>query len=144
MNGSRHEATPPRGAVTVSLKDLESGVNLRGLPCISLMRIISSRVLGSVNFETLEEAFGPTSLGIIVVKDVPARFSTLRQKLLSYASFLANLPSDELGSAYSLHAATLEKQILMRSQNISPPHKPSISLAGPMVKNLSVKGSRTL
>ena len=28
MNGSTHEVTPPRGAVTVSLKDLESGVNI--------------------------------------------------------------------------------------------------------------------
>ena len=45
----------------------------------------------------LEDAFGPSSLGIIIVKALPARFHELRAKLLSYASFLANLPEVELG-----------------------------------------------
>ena len=51
----------------------------------------------SVPFGTLEEAFGPSSLGIMIVKDLPSRFVELRHKLLSYASYLANLPSEELG-----------------------------------------------
>ncbi|KAL3423516.1 hypothetical protein PVAG01_05263 [Phlyctema vagabunda] len=58
-------------AVTVSLADLESG---------------------DVSFSTLEQAFGPESLGIIIVKDVPAKFIELRHRLLSYSSYLGNLP----------------------------------------------------
>ncbi|KAF2401810.1 Clavaminate synthase-like protein [Trichodelitschia bisporula] len=53
-------------------------------------------VPGSVPFETLEEAFGSSSLGIIVVKDLSPQFVDLRRSLLSYASYLANLPQDEL------------------------------------------------
>ncbi|KZZ90165.1 hypothetical protein AAL_07266 [Moelleriella libera RCEF 2490] len=62
-------------AVTVSLADLKSG---------------------SVSLETLQAAFGPDSLGILVVKDVPPEFAHLRRLALSYASYLANLPADEL------------------------------------------------
>lgn len=51
----------------------------------------------SVPFGSLEEAFGASSLGIMIVKDLPSRFVELRHKLLSYASYLANLPSEELG-----------------------------------------------
>ena len=51
----------------------------------------------SVSFETLEEAFGPSSLGILIVNGLPSKYLGLRQKLLSYASYLANLPTDELG-----------------------------------------------
>jgi len=50
-----------------------------------------------VPFEILEEAFGPSSLGILIVRDLPARFAEIRHRLLSYASYLANLPSKELG-----------------------------------------------
>ena len=50
----------------------------------------------SVPFESLQEAFGPSSLGILIVKDLPARFLELRHKLLSYASYLANLSPKEL------------------------------------------------
>ncbi|CAJ2500210.1 Uu.00g030630.m01.CDS01 [Anthostomella pinea] len=46
---------------------------------------------GNVSFEQLQEAFGPESLGILVVKDVPAEFPDLRSKLLSYASYMGNL-----------------------------------------------------
>ena len=49
-------------------------------------------------FQTLEEAFGPSSLGILIVKDLPLRFSQLRHEVLSYASYLANLPAGELGT----------------------------------------------
>jgi hypothetical protein len=52
---------------------------------------------GSVPFELLEAAFGPDSLGILVVKDLPENFAQLRQTLLSYSSYLANLPKDQLG-----------------------------------------------
>ncbi|KAL3958401.1 hypothetical protein ACCO45_006563 [Purpureocillium lilacinum] len=62
-------------AVTVSLKDLTDG---------------------TVSFETLQAAFGPDSLGILVVKDVPQDFAQLRHMALSYASYLGNLPAAEL------------------------------------------------
>ncbi|OLN87818.1 hypothetical protein CCHL11_00144 [Colletotrichum chlorophyti] len=51
---------------------------------------------GSVPFERLVEAFGPDSLGILVVKDVPPEFPQLRRQALSYASYLGNLPQEEL------------------------------------------------
>jgi isopenicillin N synthase-like dioxygenase len=62
-------------AVTVSLNDLESG---------------------NVSFETLQKAFGPDSLGILVVKDVPEQFAKMRHLGLSYSSYLGNLPKEEL------------------------------------------------
>ncbi|KAI9816974.1 MAG: hypothetical protein M1832_004958 [Thelocarpon impressellum] len=62
-------------AVTVSLHELEAG---------------------TVPFGALEEAFGPASLGIILVRDLPERFAGLRHRLLSYASYLAALPEAEL------------------------------------------------
>jgi hypothetical protein len=52
---------------------------------------------GNVSFSTLEEAFGPESLGIIIVKDVPSEFIQLRHRLLSYSSYLGNLPDWKLG-----------------------------------------------
>ncbi|KAG8411521.1 hypothetical protein J3458_015577 [Metarhizium acridum] len=61
--------------VTVSLRDLTDG---------------------NVSFETLQHAFGPDSLGILVVKDVPQEFPQLRRLALSYASYLGNLPAEEL------------------------------------------------
>ncbi|KAL2211208.1 Clavaminate synthase-like protein [Sarocladium strictum] len=54
-------------AVTVSLNDLKDG---------------------NIAFETLQEAFGPDSLGILVVKDVPEEFPQLRHLALSYSSYL--------------------------------------------------------
>ncbi|KAF2182508.1 Clavaminate synthase-like protein [Zopfia rhizophila CBS 207.26] len=50
----------------------------------------------NISFSTLEEAFGPSSLGIIVVKNLPPKFHELRHKLLSYSSALASLPQEEL------------------------------------------------
>ena len=50
-----------------------------------------------MSFEVLEEAFGHSSLGILIVKNLPSQFSHLRHVLLSYASYLANLPTEELG-----------------------------------------------
>lgn len=66
---------PLAQAVTVSLNDLKNG---------------------TVSFEALHEAFGPDSLGILVVKDVPAEFAELRLRLLSYSSYLGNLPKETL------------------------------------------------
>lgn len=56
-----------------------------------------SRHLGSVPFDTLQKAFGPESLGILLVKDVPPEFVDLRRRALSYSSYLGNLPKSELG-----------------------------------------------
>ena len=50
-----------------------------------------------VDFGLLEQAFGPESLGIIVVKDLPEKFHGLRSKLLSYSSALASLSPEQLG-----------------------------------------------
>ncbi|KIW87316.1 uncharacterized protein Z519_11952 [Cladophialophora bantiana CBS 173.52] len=61
--------------VTVSLRDLQSN---------------------SVPFSTLLDAFGPDSLGILVVTDLPSTFPSLRQKVLSNASRLAHLPPQKL------------------------------------------------
>ena len=52
---------------------------------------------GSVSLEILEQAFGPESLGIILVRDLPAAFAEMRVRLLSLSSSLANLPATELG-----------------------------------------------
>lgn len=70
------EQLPPK-AVEVSLNDLKNG---------------------GVSLETLEEAFGPDSLGIILVRDLPTDFVSLRRRLLSLSSYLANLPESELGT----------------------------------------------
>lgn len=56
---------------------------------------------GNVPFETLVNAFGPNSLGIIIVKDVPSEFVDLRLQLLSYSSYLGNLPQFKLGNIMS-------------------------------------------
>ncbi|KIY02845.1 uncharacterized protein Z520_01310 [Fonsecaea multimorphosa CBS 102226] len=61
--------------VTVSLRDLESN---------------------AVPFNTLLNAFGPDSLGILVVTDLPSTFAPLRQKVLSNSSRLAHLPPAHL------------------------------------------------
>ncbi|CRG90340.1 hypothetical protein PISL3812_07383 [Talaromyces islandicus] len=53
-------------------------------------------ITGAVSFETLTEAFGPSSLGIIVVKDLPAKFKDLRARVLSNSSHLAALSEHEL------------------------------------------------
>ncbi|KAH6681123.1 hypothetical protein F5X68DRAFT_269885 [Plectosphaerella plurivora] len=68
-------AAPIAQAVTVSLEDLKTG---------------------NISFETLQAAFGPDSLGILVVKDVPPEFAELRHQALSYSSYLGNLPEAEL------------------------------------------------
>ncbi|PKS12766.1 hypothetical protein jhhlp_000977 [Lomentospora prolificans] len=66
---------PLAQAVSVSLEDLKNG---------------------NVSFEALQEAFGPQSLGILVVKDLPENFPDLRLQTLSYSSYLGNLSNEEL------------------------------------------------
>jgi isopenicillin N synthase-like dioxygenase len=46
--------------------------------------------------ERLDEAFGPESLGIIVVEGLPDKFKALRDKVLRSAKELASLPADKL------------------------------------------------
>lgn len=58
---------------------------------------VTKSSLGNISFETLQEAFGPDSLGILIVKDVPQDFAQMRHLALSYASYLGNLPREELG-----------------------------------------------
>jgi isopenicillin N synthase-like dioxygenase len=64
-------ATP----VTVSLHDLQSN---------------------DIPSSTLTTAFGPDSLGILVVKDLPPSFPSLRTRVLSSSSRLASLPASTL------------------------------------------------
>ncbi|RDW70633.1 uncharacterized protein DSM5745_08144 [Aspergillus mulundensis] len=70
---------------------------------VSLQELIE----GTVSFDTLTEAFGPSSLGIIVVKDLDAKFQQLRAQVLSNASYLAALENDELESLTSAQAKYL-------------------------------------
>ncbi|RDL42384.1 Uncharacterized protein BP5553_02363 [Venustampulla echinocandica] len=65
----------PAKPVTVSLEDLKNG---------------------NVSFSTLQDAFGPESLGIIIVNGVSPEFVQLRHRLLSYASYVGNLPQFKL------------------------------------------------
>jgi isopenicillin N synthase-like dioxygenase len=62
---------------------------------------------GNVSFETLQAAFGPDSLGILVVKDIPPEFPQLRHLALSYASYLGNLPREELDKLENVKAKYL-------------------------------------
>ncbi|CAN3360226.1 hypothetical protein DICA4_D22298 [Diutina catenulata] len=61
-------------AVSVSLEELKKGIP----------------------HETLNEAFGPQSLGILIVKDLPESFHQLRRSVLESAQALAKLPKEEL------------------------------------------------
>lgn len=61
--------------VTVSLQDLQTD---------------------NISHSTLLDAFGPTSLGILIVRDLPPSFPSLRAKVLTSASHLASLPAHNL------------------------------------------------
>lgn len=82
-------------AVTVSLKDFENGKRHPSFP----HWYTHLDNTGVVSFDTLTEAFGPSSLGIIIVKDLPPEFVQLRAQVLSNASYLAALSNSELGDA---------------------------------------------
>ncbi|KAF3357398.1 hypothetical protein VdG1_03186 [Verticillium dahliae VDG1] len=90
--------TPQAQAVTVSLNDLKNGG-------------ISSHLHRPMN-----SAFGPDSLGILVVKDVPAEFAHLRHQTLSYASYLGNLGADELKKLENVKAKYLTGWSLGKEQ----------------------------
>ncbi|KAK6198565.1 uncharacterized protein RJT21DRAFT_122142 [Scheffersomyces amazonensis] len=49
-----------------------------------------------IDYDILQKAFGPDSLGIILVKDLPQHFHKLRLEVLQSASVLANLPEEDL------------------------------------------------
>lgn len=68
-------AGTPRKPVTVSLDDLRSN---------------------NVPFTTLLQAFGPDSLGILVVSSLPSTFPNLRSRVLQNSSRLAALPTQKL------------------------------------------------
>lgn len=79
---------------------------------------------GNIPFSTLETAFGPDSLGIIIVKDVPSEFVELRHRLLSYSSYLGSLPPSRLGKRHSnktkdhiYHHRTLSHKFLEQIEN---------------------------
>lgn len=57
---------------------------------------LSALQSNSIPFSTLLEAFGPSSLGILVVTDLPREFTSLRTTVLSNASRLAALPPPTL------------------------------------------------
>jgi hypothetical protein len=90
--------------VMVSLHDLETSKypsSARESPALfwkSTSQLLTF-IADSVPFSTLEEAFGPASLGILIVKDLPQDFAPLRTRLLSYASYLAQLPQSERGKS---------------------------------------------
>jgi len=90
------------------VSDLQLGLSLANLILFS----------ASVPFEILEKAFGSASLGILIVKDLPVRFLELRLKLLSYASYLANLPTEELGKGpfRCLHCMVISAQFLLKER----------------------------
>ena len=72
--------------VTVSLNDLKAG---------------------TVPFSSLLEAFGPDSLGILVVKDLPSQFPSVRSSALSNSSRLAALPEEKLSKLINPQAKYL-------------------------------------
>jgi hypothetical protein len=83
-----------QNAVAVGLEELRNGEHRAAI----LKGCAQTDVLTeNVDFALLEEAFGSASLGIIVVKDLPSKFHTLRHKLLSYSSALASLSPEQLG-----------------------------------------------
>lgn len=90
MTGIRDAQAP----VTVSLDDLRTGQTFTH-DCIYPQTKLNE---DAVSFNTLEQAFGPSSLGILLVSGLPSTFLPLRHRLLSHASHLANLPSTELGT----------------------------------------------
>lgn len=50
-----------------------------------------------VALDTLELAFGPNSLGILLVRDLPATYAEQRVRVMSSGSDLAHLAPESLG-----------------------------------------------
>jgi len=57
---------------------------------------LTLHLTGNIPFPTLASAFGPTSLGILLVRVLPPHFPGLRSRVLSNSSHLAHLPSNKL------------------------------------------------
>lgn len=57
-------------------------------------------ILASISFDILEEAFGPESLGVLIVNGLPSEYVQLREEVLSSGSYLAALPEEELGKFF--------------------------------------------
>jgi hypothetical protein len=57
---------------------------------------LSDLLAGPIPHSTLLSAFGPDSLGILVVSGLPSNFATLRRTVLANSSRLAALPGDVL------------------------------------------------
>lgn len=112
MTSADARNSPPQ-AVSVSLNELRNG---------------------SVTLDTLEEAFGPASLGIIIVRDLPSEYVELRRRLLSYSSYLANLPGEELGGYEVYHRSITW---LTRGQPESKSKKQSTPSDGPAARKPS-------
>lgn len=55
-----------------------------------------SELTEGLQFDKLEAAFGPDSLGIIVIKDLVPQYHAKRLEVLKSMSILANLPEEEL------------------------------------------------
>lgn len=68
------------------------GINYSSHPVIVSYEDISN----GINDDLLNSAFGPDSLGIIIVKDLPSKFKELRAKVLTAVSVLSHLPELEL------------------------------------------------
>ncbi|KAL4911976.1 hypothetical protein BDW62DRAFT_206922 [Aspergillus aurantiobrunneus] len=85
---------------------------------VSLQELID----GSMSFDTLTKAFGPSSLGIIVVKDLNPRFQHLRVQVLSNASYLAALSNEELGNyppPYQLQTPLAKLLIRLNAESLT-------------------------
>lgn len=64
-----------------------------------ILLILECVFLASISFDTLEEAFGPESLGVLIVNGLPSEYVQLREEVLSSGSYLAALPEVELGKS---------------------------------------------
>ena len=81
--------------VTINDADKPNNKNCNNITPVTVA--LSALSAGTVPFSTLEAAFGPGSLGLILVRGLPDEYSALRHSVLSYSSYLANLPEEELG-----------------------------------------------
>ncbi|KAF2857353.1 Clavaminate synthase-like protein [Piedraia hortae CBS 480.64] len=52
----------------------------------------------TIPLSTLESAFGPSSLGIIIISDLPPSYPSLRSRALNFSNTLAHLPPSTLSA----------------------------------------------
>lgn len=124
--------------VTVSLDDLRTGQPFTHYCTYHQTKLNED----AVSFNTLEQAFGPSSLGILLVSGLPSTFLPLRHKLLSYASHLAHLPSTELGT--NAPSMFLQLETTPNNHQInSPAPPPPTSSAGHAAKRRSSPDTTT-